>query len=54
MSDGTLRAFGILTSLFQRVAPALVVIEEPERAIHLGTLRTLVDILRQHSSDVQV
>jgi predicted ATPase len=54
MSDGTLRAFGILTSLFQRMAPALVVIEEPERAIHLGALRTLVDILREHSSDVQV
>lgn len=54
MSDGTLRAFGILTSLFQRVPPALLVIEEPERAIHLGALRTLVDILREHSSDVQV
>ena len=54
MSDGTLRAFGILTSLFQRVPPALVVIEEPERAIHLGALRTLVDVLRQHSADVQI
>lgn len=54
MSDGTLRAFGILTSLFQRVPPALLVIEEPERAIHLGALRTLVDVLREHSSDVQV
>lgn len=54
MSDGTLRAFGILTSLFQRVPPALLVIEEPERAIHLGALRTLVDILREHSADVQV
>jgi predicted ATPase len=54
MSDGTLRAFGILTSLFQRVPPALVVIEEPERAIHLGALRTLVDILREHSADIQV
>ncbi len=54
MSDGTLRAFGILTSLFQKEAPALVVIEEPERAIHLGALRTLVDILREHSADTQI
>ena len=54
MSDGALRAFGILTSLFQKEGPALVVIEEPERAIHLGALRTLVDILREHSSDVQI
>lgn len=54
MSDGTLRAFGILTTLFQKEPPALVVIEEPERAIHLGALRTLVDILREHSGDVQV
>lgn len=54
MSDGTLRAFGILTSLFQQVSPTLLVIEEPERAIHLGALRTLVDILREHSADVQV
>jgi len=54
MSDGTLRAFGILTSLFQKEPPTLVVIEEPERAIHLGALRTLVDILREHSADTQI
>jgi len=54
MSDGTLRAFGILLSLFQKIRPAVVVIEEPERAIHLGALRTLVDILREHSTDIQV
>lgn len=57
MSDGTLRAFGILLSLYslrQSRRPSLVVIEEPETAIHLGALRTLVEILRAHSHRSQI
>jgi predicted ATPase len=54
MSDGTLRAFGIILALHQPVSPVLVVIEEPEVAIHLGALRTLVDILVEHSGDAQI
>lgn len=54
MSDGTLRAFGILLSTLQTSQPTLLVIEEPEIAIHLGALRTLVDILRQQSAYSQV
>lgn len=54
MSDGTLRAFSILLSMLQENRPALLVIEEPEIAIHLGALRTLVDILRQQSESTQV
>jgi predicted ATPase len=54
MSDGTLRAFGILLSTLQASHPTLLVIEEPEIAIHLGALRTLVDILRQQSAYSQV
>ena len=54
MSDGTLRAFGILLSVLQPSKPALLVIEEPEIAIHLGALRTLVDILRQKSELSQI
>lgn len=54
MSDGTLRAFGILLSTLQANHPTLLVIEEPEIAIHLGALRTLVDILRQQSEHSQV
>ncbi len=54
MSDGTLRAFSILLALLQPRQPSLTVIEEPEIAIHLGALRTLVDILRQHSERSQV
>lgn len=55
MSDGTLRAFGILLAVLQaRHFSHLIVIEEPEIAIHLGALRTLIDILRQHSSHAQI
>jgi predicted ATPase len=34
MSDGTLRAFGILLALFQADAPRILVIEEPEASLH--------------------
>lgn len=54
MSDGTLRAFSILLAMKQASKLALLVIEEPEIAIHLGALRTLVDILQQESESTQV
>jgi predicted ATPase len=54
MSDGTLRAFSILLAMLQPRRPSLLVIEEPEIAIHLGALRTLVDILRQYSEQSQI
>ena len=46
MSDGTLRAFSILLAMKQPRRPGLFVIEEPEVAIHLGALRTLVEVLK--------
>jgi len=54
MSDGTLRTFGILLAMLQLSTPSLLVIEEPEIAIHVGAMTTLVDILRQQSSSSQV
>lgn len=54
MSDGTLRAFSILLALTRPQHPSFSVIEEPEVAIHLGALRTLVDILRLHAEDSQL
>lgn len=54
MSDGTLRAFSILLAMLQPSRPGLLVVEEPEIAIHLGALRTLVDILRQHAEATQI
>jgi predicted ATPase len=54
MSDGTLRAFAIVLALHQPQNPELLVVEEPEVAIHLGALRTLVEVLREHATDVQI
>jgi len=54
MSDGTLRVFGMLLSTLQGNRPSLVVIEEPEIAMHLGALHTLVDVLKQQAMDCQV
>jgi predicted ATPase len=54
MSDGTLRAFGILLALAQPLRPRLIVIEEPEVAIHLGALRSLVDMLQAEAERSQI
>lgn len=54
MSDGTLRAFAILVALFQKRRSSLLVIEEPEIAIHLGALTSLVQLLQAETSTTQV
>ena len=60
MSDGTLRALGVLTALLQRrngtrvAAPTLVGIEEPEAALHPAAAAVLLDALREASRSVQV
>ena len=59
MSDGTLRALGILTALFQsggpthRAAP-VVGIEEPESALHPGAAGVLRDALRAAARHTQI
>lgn len=57
MSDGTLRALGVLVALHQvEVDPAVraVGIEEPEVALHPAAQHAIVDALRQASRRVQV
>ncbi|NNC20018.1 AAA family ATPase [Corallococcus exiguus] len=57
MSDGTLRALGILVALFQtRAEPRLrlVGIEEPEIALHPAAAGVLRDALRDASQDSQI
>jgi predicted ATPase len=59
MSDGTLRALGVLVSLFQSGnAPhhsiPLVGIEEPEVALHPAAAGVLLDSLRDASQDTQI
>ena len=57
MSDGTLRALGVLTALFQAnadYAPLLVAIEEPETALHPAASAALREALNQASQMTQV
>ena len=54
MSDGTLRVLGLITAVFQRPAPSLLVIEEPEASMHAGALGSILDVLRIASRSMQV
>lgn len=59
MSDGTLRALGILVALFQggneqQKRVSLVGIEEPEIALHPGAVAVLLDGLRDAAHRTQV
>lgn len=56
MSDGTLRALGVLVALFQEAAGGspFVAIEEPEVALHPAAAGVLIDALRSASRQVQV
>ncbi len=54
MSDGTLRALGLLAAAFQPLRPTVLVIEEPEATIHPGALGAVLDLLRHASSQMQV
>ena len=54
MSDGTLRALGLLTAIFQRPTPSLVAIEEPEATIHPGALDAVLELVRHAAKTMQV
>jgi predicted ATPase len=57
MSDGTVRALGVLVALFQAGNGArvpLVGIEEPEMALHPGAVGVLMDALVEASQTTQV
>jgi predicted ATPase len=54
MSDGTLRALGIVAAVYQRPAPSVLVIEEPEASIHPAALGVILDVLRHASRQMQV
>ena len=59
MSDGTLRALGLLVAVFQcagdrNVGPSLLGIEEPELALHPNSVEALADILDEATVHTQV
>ncbi|MDI1478657.1 AAA family ATPase [Polyangium sp. y55x31] len=49
MSEGTLRALGILIAAEQMTKDELLIIEEPEVAIHVGAAQLLFDVLKRAS-----
>ena len=54
MSDGTLRALGILSSFFQKSLPTLIAIEEPESTIHPEALGSILDVIRSFARNTQI
>lgn len=58
MSDGTLRAFGVLVALFQTArdaaGPLLVGLEEPETALHPAAVGVLIDAISDAATSRQV
>lgn len=54
MSDGTLRALGILLAVYQPRPASLIAIEEPESTIHPAAAEILMDILLDGAERSQV
>jgi predicted ATPase len=54
MSDGTLRALGMILAVFQTSRPSLLLIEEPETGIHPGALGAIMDLIHHASTIMQV
>lgn len=54
VSEGTLRALGLIVATYQRPAPSLLVIEEPEASIHPGAVGVILDVLRSATKSSQV
>lgn len=54
ISDGTLRALGILAAIFQHPSPTLLAVEEPEATLHPAALGVLMDAMELASRRSQV
>jgi len=54
MSDGTLRAVGLLSAVYQRATPSLIAIEEPEASMHPGALGAVLDLIQHAATKMQV
>lgn len=54
LSDGTLRLFAILLTLYQLSPTSLLAMEEPEQTVHPGVLELLVEAFRDVSHGAQL
>ncbi len=50
MSEGALRALGIVVATLQMTADELLIIEEPEVSLHVGAANLLFDVLKKAST----
>lgn len=50
MSDGTLRALGLIAAAMQEPAPSVMVFEEPELTLHPGALSLIAGLIQQAAS----
>jgi predicted ATPase len=54
ISEGTLRILGLILAVFQRPAPSVLLIEEPETSLHPGSLGLVLDLIQAASYNSQV
>jgi len=54
ISEGTLRILGLILAVFQRPAPSVLLIEEPETSLHPGSLAVVLDLIQAASYNSQV
>jgi type I restriction enzyme M protein len=54
MSDGALRALGIIVATLQMLWDELLIVEEPEVSIHTGAAALLFDVLKEASAGASV
>ena len=54
MSDGTLRALGVLLAVYQLGRPKVLMIEEPEATIHPAVTELIVQVLEDAAQERQV
>jgi predicted ATPase len=53
MSDGTLRAFGLLLASFQTNAPDYMIVEQPEDSLHPAATAVIIEALRARPKSLQ-
>jgi len=54
VSDGTLRALGLLTALYHPNRPGMMALEEPEQMLHPGALAVLAEAIKDSSEKSQI
>lgn len=54
MSDGTLRALGLLLAVYQPGDVSVVAIEEPEATVHPAVMELIVEVLMDAANECQV